>query len=224
MPQSSASHPHDVLGIARDASLHEAETAWKRLARTLHPDLHPAHERTHINQKLSEVNAAWSEIKKTPPAPIESTQYAFLYTRSDAAIKTYLAKIAREDCARATRHALADLVRFKRPRRLKTPSFLLASAFVLEKDTLKIVFEMPPPEGRAIIVFPHFQKNRNHLTITPSKPTHLRVDCAKHGLPTNALQAMGIANTFLVFPSQPTDITKAVRMPRPSGLLSLAYA
>lgn len=33
--------PYKVLGVAKDASQAEIKTAYRKLAKTLHPDLHP---------------------------------------------------------------------------------------------------------------------------------------------------------------------------------------
>ncbi|MFE3838621.1 TerB family tellurite resistance protein [Pseudogemmobacter sonorensis] len=59
--------PHDVLGIAQDATLDEARAAWRKLVRDTHPDRMIARGLPPEAVKLSEnrlvaINAAWKEI------------------------------------------------------------------------------------------------------------------------------------------------------------------
>ncbi|NAZ35907.1 molecular chaperone DjiA [Rubellimicrobium sp. CFH 75288] len=59
--------PHDVLGIAHDASLEEARAAWRRLVRECHPDRLMAHgvpeEAIRLAEKrLVAINAAWERL------------------------------------------------------------------------------------------------------------------------------------------------------------------
>jgi DnaJ like chaperone protein len=59
--------PHDVLGIAPDATLDEARAAWKRLVRDSHPDRMiargvPEEAIRLAERRLIAINEAWNEI------------------------------------------------------------------------------------------------------------------------------------------------------------------
>ena len=66
--------PWEVLGLARDASLDQARTARRRLAKVLHPDLHgeaaPA-ERAELAARMTLVNQALAQIEASQ---VEATQ------------------------------------------------------------------------------------------------------------------------------------------------------
>jgi hypothetical protein len=62
LPRHRAS---DLLGVPPGASGDLVKRAWRRLARTLHPDLHPGlceAERRELERRLAEVNAAYGEL------------------------------------------------------------------------------------------------------------------------------------------------------------------
>lgn len=59
--------PHDVLGIAPDATLQEARAAWKQAVRDSHPDAMisrgvPVEALKLAERRLIAINAAWEEI------------------------------------------------------------------------------------------------------------------------------------------------------------------
>lgn len=53
--------PYEVLGVSRSASEDEIKTAYRKLAKQYHPDLHPGD--TAAAQKMNEINQAYEQIK-----------------------------------------------------------------------------------------------------------------------------------------------------------------
>ena len=53
--------PYEVLGVSRDATEDEIKSAYRRLAKKYHPDLHPGDE--EAARMMNEVNAAYDAIK-----------------------------------------------------------------------------------------------------------------------------------------------------------------
>lgn len=53
--------PYEVLGVSRNASEDEIKSAYRRLAKKYHPDLHPGD--AECARKMNEVNAAYDAIK-----------------------------------------------------------------------------------------------------------------------------------------------------------------
>lgn len=54
--------PYSVLGVERDASEHEIQSAYRRLAREYHPDrfsLAPAKDQAEAAERMTAINAAW---------------------------------------------------------------------------------------------------------------------------------------------------------------------
>ncbi|MBL8705187.1 MAG: J domain-containing protein, partial [Rhodospirillales bacterium] len=49
--------PYDVLGVKRDASADEIKKAYRKLAKSLHPDLNPG--KPEIEKKFKEVTSAY---------------------------------------------------------------------------------------------------------------------------------------------------------------------
>ena len=52
--------PYEVLGVSRSASPDEIKSAYRKLAKKYHPDLHPGDE--ECAKKMQEVNAAYDQI------------------------------------------------------------------------------------------------------------------------------------------------------------------
>ena len=57
--------PYEVLGVSRNASEDEIKSAYRKLAKKYHPDLHPGDE--ECAKKMNEVNAAYEAIKNPQP-------------------------------------------------------------------------------------------------------------------------------------------------------------
>lgn len=53
--------PYQVLGVSRDASEEEIKTAYRRLAKQYHPDLHP--DDPNAAARMNEINEAYEAIK-----------------------------------------------------------------------------------------------------------------------------------------------------------------
>jgi len=61
-PRAAALH---LLGLPPEASAQRVKAAFRALARTLHPDLHPGvgdHDRRELERRLASVNAAYAEL------------------------------------------------------------------------------------------------------------------------------------------------------------------
>ncbi len=56
-----AKNPYEVLGVSPNASKDEVAKAYRKLAKKYHPDLNP--EDAQAAQKMSEINAAYEDIK-----------------------------------------------------------------------------------------------------------------------------------------------------------------
>lgn len=59
--------PYAVLGVPRGASEQEAKDAFRRLAKTCHPDLHPGNP--EAEHRFKEINAAYDAIRNPQPDP-----------------------------------------------------------------------------------------------------------------------------------------------------------
>src|SRR5689334_3169071 len=58
-------NPYSVLGLQPGASEAEAKVAFRRLAKTCHPDLHPNDDQAE--QRFKEISAAYEMICNPPP-------------------------------------------------------------------------------------------------------------------------------------------------------------
>ena len=65
-PSRSETGPWSLLGVPRDATPDELKRAYRKLARDLHPDLHPhaSHEeRADLSRRFSAVTTAYNELR-----------------------------------------------------------------------------------------------------------------------------------------------------------------
>lgn len=72
--------PYSVLGLQRGASEEEAKTAFKKLAKTCHPDLHP--DDPNAEKRFKEINEAYDRIKngdKPNPMNFRTGNYDFRF-------------------------------------------------------------------------------------------------------------------------------------------------
>ena len=56
--------PYSVLGVSPGCSEDELKTAYRKLAKQYHPDLHPGDEAAA--KRMNEINAAYEQIKNPP--------------------------------------------------------------------------------------------------------------------------------------------------------------
>ena len=67
--------PYRVLGVSRDASDEEIKQAYRRLAKTYHPDLNPGDQ--EAARRMQEVNAAYEQIKNPEKSQPQSGGYDY---------------------------------------------------------------------------------------------------------------------------------------------------
>src|ERR1044071_3716596 len=67
--------PYAVLGIPRGASEEEAKVAFRNLAKTCHPDLHP--NDPEAEAKFKSINAAYDAIRNPQPDPFQQVHFRF---------------------------------------------------------------------------------------------------------------------------------------------------
>lgn len=60
--------PYAILGLHRGASEQEAKEAFRKLAKTCHPDLHP--NDAEAERRFKEINAAYDTIRNPQPDPV----------------------------------------------------------------------------------------------------------------------------------------------------------
>lgn len=65
--------PYEVLGVSRNASEDEIKSAYRKLAKKYHPDLHPGDK--ECERKMNEVNAAYDQIKNPQAQRQSSSSY-----------------------------------------------------------------------------------------------------------------------------------------------------
>lgn len=224
--------PHAVLGIPESASLTEAEQAWKKLARALHPDRHAPEERESLGAQLAAVNAAWSALRtNTLPTPHKraGVQHAVFYTARDPLVVSALSDLLSSDSKTVQKHWFSNLMRGKRPRRARPLAVVLCSAVVAEGKHITLLFEAPLPKGRCAILVPTLRWAGGRVNVQAERPLayDMHTPTAMTGQfspfsPTE-VQEMGFESLSVMFPSRPLDITKTVRLTPPSGLSRLFY-
>lgn len=69
-------NPYTVLGVSPEATEEEIKSAYHRLAKKYHPDLHPSDE--EAARKMKEINAAYEQLRNPGQrnAAQDRTQYA----------------------------------------------------------------------------------------------------------------------------------------------------
>ena len=54
---------YEVLGISRDADTKEVKSAYRKLARKWHPDLHPPDKKEEVEEKFKRINEAYEVLR-----------------------------------------------------------------------------------------------------------------------------------------------------------------
>ena len=224
--------PHAVLGIPETATLVEAERAWKKLARALHPDRHKPEEREELGQRLADINAAWSALRASPapsPSAPVPNQHAVFYTARDPQVAQILSALLALDTRTVRRAWLGALLRGRRPRRAAPLTVVLSSAVVCEGRSATILFEAPLPKGRAAIIVPTLRWSGGKLSVQPERPRAIDIDTPTGMIgqfspfTPGEVRAAGLESLAVHFPSRPLDITKTVRLHPREGLVRLLY-
>ena len=79
--------PYEVLGVSRNASEDEIKSAYRKLAKRYHPDLHPGDE--ECAKKMNEINAAYEAIKNPQAQQSYGGGYQYSHQQSGSANPTY---------------------------------------------------------------------------------------------------------------------------------------
>jgi len=66
-------NPYEILGVSPNCTEEELKSAYRKLAKQYHPDLHPGDE--NAARRMNEINAAYEQIKNPPKAPGGSPPY-----------------------------------------------------------------------------------------------------------------------------------------------------
>lgn len=77
-----SNNPYCVLGVQNGASEAECTKAYKRLAKKYHPDLNP--NDAAAAKKMTEINAAYEEIKKDAANPEKQSTREYSETRQSS--------------------------------------------------------------------------------------------------------------------------------------------
>lgn len=70
--------PYEVLGVSRNASNDEIKSAYRKLAKKYHPDLHPGDE--EAAKKMQEINVAYDQITNPEKYRTAGPQYSDAHT------------------------------------------------------------------------------------------------------------------------------------------------
>lgn len=222
--------PHAILGIPETATIAEAERAWKRLVRALHPDSHPPEKRALLGERVAEINAAWTALRTPPARPTPpSVQHAVYYTRSDPMVADALETLAQADQKSVQGAWIKSLLRGKMPQRSRPLAVVLCSAVVADGKHATLLFEAPLPKGRSAILIPTLHWLGGRLSVQTERPksVHLHAPNGMVGqfapFSPSEIRAAGLDSISVLFPSRPLDITKTVRLAPTTGLARLFY-
>ena len=81
-PQNSRTY-YEILGVNRTASADEIKTAYRKLARTLHPDVNPGDP--HASAKFAEVTTAYKALSDSLSRANYDAEQSLKARRADAA-------------------------------------------------------------------------------------------------------------------------------------------
>jgi len=77
-------NPYEVLGVSPGCSEDELKSAYRKLAKQYHPDLHPGDAQAAA--KMNEINAAYEQIKNPPNSsgysPYGQQTYSYYHTQN----------------------------------------------------------------------------------------------------------------------------------------------
>lgn len=77
------SQPHEILGVTRDASQEEIQSAYRRLAKIFHPDANAGIPDAH--EKMSVINAAYEAMTNVAARPVSFHGFSGTVVRDESA-------------------------------------------------------------------------------------------------------------------------------------------
>jgi hypothetical protein len=236
--------PYEVLGLPETATKIEAERAWKKAVRTLHPDRHPADQREGLTQQLSLINQAWAQIERGLTSQVQerqddlqgrmrmSQEIPLTYTARDPLIRSFLDSLRDQDLRETQtyfwKNLASSLLRFRLPTRAPLHVSLCAGVEI-QGRTLSYLFHAPLPAGRVAMIIPRLRANALGVNVMPNHPEALFLEPnrAMAGIfspfdPSHA-KNLGLENITVSLPGQVLDITKSFPLSPPEGFASIYY-
>lgn len=217
--------PHLILGISPHATRKQAQEAWKKLVRDLHPDAHDASKREILTQKMAEVNAAWAAWRNmsTVEAKKTSKDIAVQYSLRHPACADLIDDLLKEDIKRARGHAVKNFLSwltFRPKGRLQAITACFCSGVSVDDNRVQFIFSTPIPAGRVALILPSIKKSGNSVSVQESKPEALIMDNPSiqsgHFQPfsKSEIAKLGFGAIDIIAPSHILDTTKTtVLMP-----------
>ena len=177
--------PYQILGLPENATFTDAEKAWKKSVREMHPDKHPEDKRDHFTEKLAEVNEAWKSINNGWKPLTEKnnddlegriqkgSEIPLFYSYRDPNIQKIIDKIQKKDSKETFTYFCKNLISFLLKGSLPKKNELhisLCAAVIIENKILTYIFHAPLPPTRCILIIPEIRKTHNGVNVLPNKP------------------------------------------------------
>jgi hypothetical protein len=240
MPKS----PYDVLGLPETATKIEAERAWKKAVRRLHPDRHPEDQRDALTEELALINQAWAQIQRGSATQVTerqddlqgrmrmSQEIPLTYSARDPLIRSFLDALREEDLKETQsyfwKNLLPSLLRFRLPKR-PALHIALCAGVEIQGRTLSYLFHAPLPAGRVAMIIPRLRANSLGVNVMPNHPEALFLEPNRpmagifSPFDPDAAQKLGLDNITVSLPGQILDVTKSFPLSPPEGFASIYY-